>query len=163
MIMQQDCRMTSTHADAVETIKAAPTAVYDAVADLPNMGKLSPENTGGKWLGAATGAAVGARFRGNNRAGWRRWSTSVEVTEADPGKRFAFRVTSGPVSVAEWSYDFEAEGDTTKVTESWTDKRPGWMKALSGPVMGISDRAEHNRKGMQATLAALKNAVEAGA
>jgi hypothetical protein len=29
--------------------------------------------------------------------------------------------------------------------------------------MGISDRAEHNRKGMQATLAALKDAVESGA
>jgi hypothetical protein len=155
--------MASTHADAVETIDADPTTVYDAVADLPNMGDLSPENVGGKWLNGATGPVVGARFRGHNQAGWRRWWTSVEVTEANPGKRFAFHVTVGPFTVADWAYEIEPAGEGTKVTETWTDLRPGWMKALSGPAMGVSDRAEHNRKNMHATLSALKAAVETGA
>jgi hypothetical protein len=160
--MQQDCRMAETHAEAVETINADAGAVYDIVADLPNMGKLSPENTGGKWIGGANGPAVGARFRGNNRAGWRRWSTVVNVTEAERGARFAFHVKAGPFAVADWAYEFETNGAGTKVTEKWDDRRPGWMKALSGPVMGVSDRGGHNENNMQATLRALKQAAESG-
>lgn len=158
--MQQDCRMAETHAEAVETINADAEAVYDIVTDLPNMGKLSPENTGGKWVGGATGPTVGARFRGNNKAGWRRWSTSVKVIDAERGKLFAFHVTAGPFAVADWCYEFEADGDGTKVTEKWDDRRPGWMKALSGPVMGVEDRGGHNEGNMQATLRALKTAAE---
>ena len=37
------------------------------------------------------------------------------------------------------------------------------MRLASVPVMGIADRAEHNRRGMLATLAALKAAAEASA
>jgi hypothetical protein len=48
------------------------------------------------------------------------------------------------------------------VTESWTDNRPAWMKIASGPVMGVVDRAAHNRRGMEHTLAALKKAAESG-
>jgi hypothetical protein len=35
------------------------------------------------------------------------------------------------------------------------------MRVGSVPVMGIADRAGHNRRGMQATLAALRAAAEA--
>lgn len=154
--------MAETHAEAAETIKADPETIYDIVADLPNMGSLSPENTGGKWVGGATGPRVGAKFRGNNKAGWRRWSTQVEVTEADRGRRFAFHVSAGPVAVADWIYVLEPNGEGTKVTETWDDRRPGWMKALSGPVMGVSDRGAHNETNMQATLRALKKIAESG-
>jgi hypothetical protein len=34
------------------------------------------------------------------------------------------------------------------------------MKLGSGPVMGVVDRAGHNRRNMEATLAALKTAAE---
>jgi hypothetical protein len=162
MIMQQDCRMASTHAEAAETINADPKTVYDIVADLPGMGRLSPENVGGKWVGGADGPTVGARFRGNNRAGWRRWSTTAKVTAAEPGKRFAFHVSVGPFAVADWSYEFEPAGSGTTVTEKWDERRPGWMKTLSGPVMGVYDRGEHNGNGMEVTLAALKKAAESG-
>jgi hypothetical protein len=159
--MQQDCAMADTHTEVSETVNAGPDVLYDVVSDLPSMGRLSPENTGGKWLGGANGPAVGARFRGNNKAGWRRWSTSATVTQADRGKRFAFRVTSGPVKVADWSFDFDCkDGSTTTITESWDDLRPAWMKALSGPVMGVSDRARHNEANMKKTLQALKKQTE---
>jgi hypothetical protein len=36
------------------------------------------------------------------------------------------------------------------------------MKLMSVPVMAVADRAKHNRRGMEATLAALKVAAEAG-
>ena len=39
-------------------------AVWALVSDLTNMGDWSPENDGGSWAGDATGAAVGAVFRG---------------------------------------------------------------------------------------------------
>jgi hypothetical protein len=155
--------MGEKHAEVSETINADPQTVYDLVADLPGMGKLSPENTGGRWVGGASGPAVGAKFRGNNKAGWRRWSTSVEVTAADPGKRFAFHVTVAGVPIADWAYEFASDGTATTVTEIWDDRRPGWMDKLSGVVMGVADRGGHNEANMAATLKALKQTAESPA
>jgi hypothetical protein len=158
--MEQDCGMADKQVVVSQAVDADPEHLYDLVADLSRMGRWSPEATGGKWVGAATGPALGARFHGNNRAGWRRWSTSCEVTAADPGRRFAFHVSFGPVPIADWSYEFLADGGATTVTEQWNDRRPGWMDAMSGLVMGVPDRAVHNRATMKATLEALKSAAE---
>src|SRR4051812_10250655 len=147
-------------AEASTTIAAGPAKVYDLVTDLPRMGEWSPENTGGRWIRGATGPAVGARFRGNNRRGVLRWSTTCEVTAAVPGERFAFDVTYGPVSISRWEYTFAPDGDGCRVTESWTERRPAWMKVASVPLMAVADRAAHNRRGMEHTLAALKQAAE---
>jgi Polyketide cyclase / dehydrase and lipid transport len=157
------CAMADTHAEATEVIAADAGALYDLVADLTQMGKWSPEAQGGRWVGGASGPTVGAKFRGNNKAGWRRWSTTAQVTAAERGKRFAFHITFTGVPIADWSYDFVADGDATKVVEEWTDCRPGWMNALSGPVMGVSDRAAHNQRNMETTLATLKKAAESPA
>ena len=143
-----------------EDIAAAPAHLYEMVSDLPRMGEWSPENTGGRWAGGARRAKVGATFRGSNRAGWRRWRTVVTVTAADPGRRFAFDVHFAAVPISTWEYTFAAADGGCVVTERWTDRRPGWMRALSGPVMDIRDRAAHNRAGMEATLRALKTAAE---
>jgi hypothetical protein len=158
--MQQDCRMTDKRAEATETIGADPAILYDLVSDLPQMGKWSSENSGGRWVGGATGPEVGAKFRGSNHKGVRRWSTLAEITRADPGKRFAFHVTLGSLPISDWSYDFEPDGDGTRVTERWTDLRPAWMDLLSRPVMGIADRPAHNQRNIETTLAALKAAAE---
>jgi uncharacterized protein YndB with AHSA1/START domain len=152
--------MSDKQAEASTTISADPGAVYDLVSDLTQMGRWSPEATGGEWSGDATGPVVGAKFVGNNRSGWRRWSTTSEITAADPGRRFAFQVSAAGAKVSEWSYDFEADGDGTHVVERWSDLRPGWMNLLSRPVMGIADRAAHNQRNMAATLAALKQTAE---
>jgi polyketide cyclase/dehydrase/lipid transport protein len=158
--MKQDCAMAEKSLETSTEIAAAAGALYDLVSELTKMGQWSPENVGGKWIGGATGPAVGARFKGNNKAGWRRWSTISEVTEAAQGKRFAFHVTVMGVPIADWAYEFDSTGGATKVTETWQDQRPGWMNKLSGPVMGVPDRAVHNRRNMDATLAALKKAAE---
>jgi uncharacterized protein YndB with AHSA1/START domain len=153
--------MAGRNLEVSTDIKADAARLYDMVSDLPQMGRWSPENTGGRWRGGATSPTVGAKFTGSNKSGWRRWTTSVEVTEADPGKRFAFKVTVGPVPIADWAYEFNANGATTTVTEIWDDRRPGWMEKVSAPMMGVPDRAAHNRANMEATLAALKQAAEA--
>lgn len=143
----------------------APSArVWDLLSDLPGMGALSPENTGGSWRGGATGPAVGARFRGRNRNGWRRWSTSVKVTRCDPARSFSFAVSSFGIPVSEWSYDVQAEGDgACTVTETWNDRRPGWFKGPAGLVTGVRDRGpDSTAANLEHTLAALKAAAERG-
>ncbi|HEX3707120.1 MAG TPA: SRPBCC family protein [Mycobacteriales bacterium] len=152
--------MADKHVQVSTEIACDAGDLYDMVSELSDMGKWSPEALGGRWVGGATGPTVGARFHGSNRSGWRRWSTTAEVTEAERGKRFAFRVRFATVPIAAWSYDFTASGAATVVTETWTDLRPWWMDKSSGPIMGVSDRAGHNRKNMEATLATLKSSAE---
>jgi uncharacterized protein YndB with AHSA1/START domain len=142
-------------------IAASPTRLYDLVSDVTRMGEWSPENTGGRWLRGAAGASVGARFRGSNRNRGRRWSTTCTVVTAAPGREFAFEVDFVKVPISRWSYEFVEDGDGTVVTERWHDRRPRWMERVSKPVMGVKSRADHNRDGMRATLAALQSAAEA--
>ena len=141
------------------TIAASAQHLYEMVSDLSRMGEWSPENTGGQWVKGASGPAVGARFVGTNRNGKKSWKTQVTVTEAAPGERFAFAVSSGPIKVATWSYEFTPDGPGTRVTETWTDQR-GWLIAKLGKAFsGVDDRAAFNRQGMEATLAGLAAAA----
>ena len=71
-------------------IAASPQRIYDLVTDVAGMGRLSPECTGGRWLDGATGPAVGARFKGSNKRGFVRWSTTNTVVAAEPGVVFSF-------------------------------------------------------------------------
>src|SRR5947209_5696078 len=123
------------------------------------MGVWSPENTGGKWRGGATGPAVGAKFRGTNRNGFAVWMTSVTITAADPGARFAFDVHALGLPISTWEYTFADAADGCLVTERWTDHRAAWMRTTS-VVTGVRDRTAHNRRGMEETLAKLKATAE---
>jgi len=145
--------------EVAETVKADPRRVYELVSDLPRMGEWSPENTGGKWLRGASGPEVGARFRGTNRAGIAIWATTVTVTAADPGRNFAFDVDFLGTPISTWEYEFTGGGGTCTVTERWTDRRPGWMRATS-ILTGVVNRRDHNREGMQQTLQRLKASAE---
>jgi hypothetical protein len=146
-----------------EHVAADPATVWGLVSDVTRMGQWSPETTSCRWLRGATGPAVGARFVGTNRHGVRRWSTRCTVTAAEPGRRFAFDVDFAGVAISKWAYELCEDPDGCVVTESWTDLRPLWMRVSSVPVMGVADRAAHNRRGMRATLAALREAAESGA
>jgi hypothetical protein len=145
--------------EVTETVKAAPLRLYELVSDLPRMGEWSPENNGGKWLGGATGPVAGARFRGTNRNGPMIWMTSVTVTDAEPGRRFAFDVDVLGVPISTWAYTFADDVDGCIVTESWTDRRPGWMRVTS-IATGVRNRPSHNRRNMLETLRKLKAAAE---
>ena len=142
------------------SIAVPPEEVYDLVADVTRMGEWSPENTGGRWGGDAVGPDAGVRFRGSNRKGLRRWTTTCTVTAADRGERFAFDVKLGPLPIATWEYIFRADDGGTKVTEAWTDRRATWLRMVAVPVMGVPSRPHYNRRGMEVTLAALKAAAE---
>jgi hypothetical protein len=139
-----------------ERIAAPPDVLYAMVSDVTRTGEWSPENTGGQWRGGASGPVVGAKFRGSNRRGFRRWSTSCTVVSADPGKKFSFEVAFAGVPVSRWTYEFIPDGDGTLVTETWNDRRPSVFALVAKPVMGIPDMAAHNRENMQKTLAKLR-------
>jgi uncharacterized protein YndB with AHSA1/START domain len=149
--------------DAVSLRIAAPAErLYDLVSDPTQMGRLSPECVGGRWLDGATGPAVGARFKGRNRRGLARWSTTNRVVEAEPGRAFAFETKQ---SGTRWTYRFEPDGDATVVTESraaWRE-RPLVAKAFARFALGgVEDHEDELRQGMQATLERLKAIAEAG-
>jgi hypothetical protein len=161
--------MPETHesresADSVTVrIFASPERVYDLVSDVTQMGRLSPECTGGRWLGGATGPAVGARFKGTNKRGLVRWSTTNAVVAAEPGREFAFETKQ---SGTRWSYRLEPDGDGTLVTESrapWRERPLVARLAARLFLGGVEDHEEEMRAGLQATLERLKAVAEAPA
>jgi hypothetical protein len=152
--------MAETVVTVERDVGAPAEEVWAMVSDVTRMGEWSPENTGGEWVGGATGPAVGAKFKGRNQRGWRRWSTKAEVVEAEPGRAFAFDISAGPLVVARWSYRFEPTDSGCRVTESWEDKRGGVIKVVGRLATGVADRAEHNRQGMTTTLANLAKSAE---
>ena len=150
----------ATTVEATVTVQAPPERVWALVTDLPGMGALSPENKGGRWRDGATGPAVGARFRGRNANGWRRWSTSVKVTRCQEPSTFAFEVSSFGFPVSTWSYAITAVEGGCSVTETWIDRRAGWFAAVGGVVTGVSNRSEATRSSIEATLAAVQRTAE---
>ncbi len=134
--------------------------VWSMVSDVTRMGEWSPENEGSTWLGGATGAKPGTRFRGVNRNGTKKWKTLGTVVEAEPGRRFSFRVTAVGFKVADWSYTFEPTPAGCRVTETWVEQRGRLAKTLGKPVSGVADRAAHNRAGMEQTLERLAAVAE---
>ncbi|GAA3131294.1 hypothetical protein JOF29_007576 [Kribbella aluminosa] len=158
--------------DLTESIAVQSTAdtLYRLVSDLPRMGEWSPECTRVTWSspsgsssgGASSriGPAAGSRFVGHNRVGFVRWFTFGTVVTADPGRRFTFDITFGPVPISRWDYEFVVTADGCTVTESWTDHRPAALKVLFRPVFG--NRTPRNAEGIHTTLTRLKSAAEAG-
>jgi uncharacterized protein YndB with AHSA1/START domain len=148
------------HVEVEREITAPADRVWALVSDVQRMGEWSPEAVAGEWRGGANGPAVGARFRGRNQRGWRRWSTSCRVTTSEPGREFAFRVTSVGFGVAEWGYHLRPTDAGCAVVETWDDERGALIRVLGKLVTGVSDRASHNRDSMEQTLAALAAAAE---
>jgi uncharacterized protein YndB with AHSA1/START domain len=141
-------------------IAAPAERVWAMVSDVTRMGEWSPENVGGTWLGDATGPQPGATFRGTNRIDKRKWKTVATVIDAEPGRRFSFRVATMGLKVAEWSYAFEPTATGCRVTETWIEQRAGFFKPLARLVTGVADRASHNRAGMEQTLERLAAVAE---
>jgi Polyketide cyclase / dehydrase and lipid transport len=150
-------------ASATVEVAAAPEVVYRLVSDLSSLAELAEETSALRWRKGASAAAPGAVFKGTNRIGWRRWSTTCTVTDADPGRRFAFDVTHTVVPVARWQYDIAPTDGGCTVTESTWDRRPKWFEVLSRPATGVSDRVTVNTSNIQATLQRLKARAERSA
>ena len=143
-------------------IGAPPERIYAIITDIAHMGQLSPECTGGQWLGGATGPAVGAVFKGTNKRGFARWSTKNRVVEAETDSVFSFNTKQ---SGTRWTYRLQPDGDGTVVTESRAafKARPLSARVFSKLLLGgIQEHDDELRAGMRKTLERLKAVAEAG-
>ncbi len=141
-------------------IAASPEAVFAAVSDISRMGEWSPETHAAAWNEGSDGPAVGAVFTGHNRNGDKEWTTEAVVVECVENQRFAFDCRVGDYVFASWAYSIEPTEAGCRVTESWQDHRSEEVKEMSMSISGVTDRAEHNRAGMEATLERVAAAVE---
>lgn len=145
------------------TIQAPPLALYEIISDVTRTPELSPEIVRCTWLHGATGPVVGARFRAINKAGrGPSWPNKPVVITADPGREFAFARTEPFAGTIEWRYEFEPDGEGTRVTESYTVTKQlniiGWF--IIDTLYGLKDRRSDLRAGMQRTLEQLANIAE---
>lgn len=144
--------MAGENVTVTRKIEAPPERVWELVSDVTRMGEWSPETEACRWVDGSTGPEVGAAFRGRNRIGVRRWSTTCTVTACEPGRVFAFDVRTGPFPVATWSYELEPDGDGCIVRERWLKNSGSFMNVLGWVATGVADRTEHNRRNMETTL-----------
>lgn len=145
-------------------IDASPEEVYDLVSDITRMGQWSPETVRCKWV-QGDGAAVGARFKGYNRRGRARWSSTLEVIAGDRGREFAFGRAVLHCGVCDWRYRMERDDTGTTLTESYEVTKPDWAITnwLNGLMLGVDDRDLDLMEGMRTTLARIKAAAESPA
>lgn len=142
------------------TIAADPAAVYALITDLPTLATLGEEVHAMEWLKGSS-ATSGATFRGRNRNGGRTWTTTCTVTDADPGRAFAFDVkTFGFVPVSHWRYELTPAAQGCIVTEQTWDRRPGWIRKPAEFSTGVHDRTGANAEHIKLTLAKLKERAE---
>ncbi|OLF18231.1 SRPBCC family protein [Actinophytocola xanthii] len=153
--------MKAPTASARIDVAAPPGEVFALVSDLPRMSAFAAELERGSWLDGVTEARVGARFRGRNRRGWYRWSTTATVTDVEPDKCFAFDVAFHGIPVSRWRYDIVAAGNRgCLVEESTWDRRPSWFVPFANLATGVRNRTERNRRNIAATLRQLKDVAE---
>jgi len=148
-------------ASAEVDVKAAPQHVYALITDLPTLAALAEETAAMTWR-KGNAARPGAVFKGTNRNGFRRWTTTCTVTDAEPGQTFAFDVSYLGIPVSHWRYDITATADGCRVTERMWDRRPGWFVKPGGLATGVMDRPTANTEHMKLTLQRLKAKAETG-
>ena len=143
-------------------VMMSPAMLYDVVSDVRRMGEWSPECRQCEWVGGATGPAVGAQFKGTNRRGPARWSTTPRVVAAEPGREFAFVTSHRGHDATKWSYRFEPASGGTKVTESFEVliDVPWYFTLSERLLMGVKDRKADLEANMAETLERLKAAAE---
>ena len=145
-------------------VDARPEDLYALVADVTRTPEFSPEILNCTWLDGATGPAVGARFKAQNKVPNRpAWHNKPVVTVVDPGREFAFARTEPFGGTVEWRYRFEPDGDGTMVTESYEVTKAlhpiGWF--IIGTLFGRKNRRTDLHTGMEQTLERMRVVAEA--
>lgn len=144
------------------TISADPAAVYALLTDLSTFASLAEEAGAMDWH-KGDRVVPGAMFKGHNRNSGKKWTTTCTVTDAEPGRVFAFDVKSLIIPVAHWRYDIAATDGGCTVTERTWDRRPAWFVKPAGVATGVRDRKTANAENIRLTLERLKAKAEAEA
>src|SRR3954470_6071897 len=106
-------------------IDAPPAAGWELVGDPTRMGEWSPECERVEWASDVAAPAVGARFKGHNRLGRRRWTTAGTVASYEPGRDISWDVAVAGRPVSRWGYRIEpsADGSSCTLVERFVDRR----------------------------------------
>lgn len=137
-------------AGARRTVAAGPQEVWDALTDLETMAAISPENVRSAWLPGES-LALGARFRGQNRLRFLRWSTTATVTELSERELFAFEAAG-----TTWRYRLTEVPGGTRVEESMSRStpQPAMVRVLQR-LAGVTDRRADLQRNIESSLSAL--------
>jgi len=145
-------------------IEAPPEKVYELISDVTRVGEWSPECRRCEWLDGATGPAVGVRFRGHNGHKWIRWGVTAKITEAEPGKVFAFATQPFvPINKSRqtlWRYELKATDSGTTLIESF---HALWVIPMVVLLTfgGKKARQAQLDRNLETSLARIKAAAEA--
>jgi hypothetical protein len=154
--------MTNLRYSESIVVACSPETVYDMVSDVTRMGEWSPVCKA-CWWEDSEGPRAGAWFTGRNELPGRTWETRSQVVTAERGREFTFVVGGAWVR---WSYGFRPVAGGTEVTESWEFLPAGvsrFHERFGDDAQAqIDDRTEAARTGIPVTLAAIKQAAEAG-
>ena len=137
-------------------IAATPSAVYDLIADISRTGQWSPECRACEWIDEP--GLVGSRFRGHNRRGLARWTTTAEVIVADRPTTFAFATLHRGRHSTRWQYELAGD-EVTTLTESFEAVSTPWLIGLAERLL-IRNRQQQLEAGIGATLTRIKTIAE---
>ena len=149
-------------AEVTVRVEATPARVWELIGDPTRMGEWSPEGRRVTWAGPGGAPAVGAKFKGHNQRGWRRWTTTGTIVAFEPEREIGWDVDFAGFAIAHWSYRIEADTGAASCTvvECFRDRRGQAFRALGPAARGVRDTTAHNRAGMEETLARVKAAAE---
>lgn len=150
----------TTDLEVSRDIAASPADVFAAITDITRMGEWSPECVRAEWNEGFSAAAVDAMFTGHNRNGDKEWSVEAKIVEFVDNERFFFDCIVRDFVFSKWGYSIEATDTGCRITEHSQDLRPESSHERSTMISGVSDRATHNRAGMEATLERLAATFE---
>ncbi len=130
------------HLGSVAVVVPAPIdAVWDVVRDPTRVGQWSHECVDSRWVGGATEARPGARFRGRNRQGPFRWGRLCEVLRVEPHELVWRTVPTRlyPDST-QWALRLtpaQAGGDTagTRIEQTFQVVKSSWLEPIYATVV----------------------------
>jgi hypothetical protein len=158
-------------------VVAPPEVVWPLVADVTRIGEWSPECVWARWVEDDAGGSgevrredrplVGARFIGHQRRGDAQWRSVSVVTEAEPGRSFAWAVGDPAAPAATWRFDlFPEAGGTRLVQRAVMGPGPSRLSQVIAEhpdheARIVAARCEEHRRNMTATLDGIRRAAEA--
>ncbi len=118
--------------------------VWEVVRDPTRVGEWSHECVAGEWVGDATEARPGARFRGRNRQGLIRWGRLCEVVHAEPYELVWRTVpTRGYPDSTEWALRLTRHDAGTRIEQSFRVVKGTRLEPVYAVVVPAHrDRAE---------------------
>ena len=119
------------------TTPRSPEEVYAYLVDFDNQTEWRFDVLASELTSGATGQ-IGARYLQRVKQGRKEVDSDVELTEAEPHRRVAFRTHGGPVTVS-GAWRIEPQGDQTRLAADVAIRPHGFVK-LFEPMMGPSLR-----------------------